>query len=371
MKRLTLSFDKKNKDGYPWILKHPKIKKQNLARFKERRDAINWYLNLNYESYIWFQNGEGIFSGQIAYLSADEASKSTEFLAIPKVSGFDGGESYEEICADFNIHPSLWTRSLYKSKIEEQLKDLDFIQEADPETYFPADLEMKRKSNASYIDLTSIKANLEAKIAELQNQNDVASETIANLKEALANEKDNFEKITNEIENLKNAPAQEATESPVDSNTAVVDNVEAAQAEQSAEIPVNQPMENVAPEQPEQYDPYAQQNVQMPQQDMYQSTNAIDLYRTNEYYPVQQPQYNNFPVQMQPQQGGMIQIYSSTTNLPMAYQPEMITSYFENKRKKEDTAFALLVSFSVVMILIIVLNLLAILTYTNAISVFA
>lgn len=210
MKRLTLSFDKKNKDDYPWILKHPKVK-DNLARFKNRHDAIDWFLDLDYECYIWFQNNEGIFGGQLACIE-NEAGNKKEMIYIPKVTGFDGGEKYDEICSEFRIHPSLMTRYFYKKQIDENLKKIDFKLESDPKTYFPKDLEMTKKKTSTYFDLTSIRANLEAKIEELQKQKNIADETIDELKKNLKKEKTSFESLSQQIEDLKSGKKEEVKE---------------------------------------------------------------------------------------------------------------------------------------------------------------
>ncbi|UUD35371.1 hypothetical protein NPA07_00630 [Mycoplasmopsis caviae] len=283
MKRLNLLWKQKEDATYPWLLKHPKIK-EGLAKFKTRQDAVDWFLNFGDEVYIWFQNSEGIFGGQLAVLESENPKdKDTKkLLSIPKVSGFDGGETYNGVCEEFSIHPSYLSREPYKSALAKRVPEIDFVLISDPATYFPADLEMKKRSQSSYVDLNAIKASLELKIKELEEQKNASDETINNLKEQLENKKFDFMKVEEEIEAIKNQKEQEIN--------AVREEAEKKIEEVKAEVAANSPTEQPS-------EPYAQAQAQ-PQFDAFGNP-VMDPYAGQTQQPVDpytqaQPQFDAF-----------------------------------------------------------------------------
>lgn len=360
MKRLTLLYDSKNEE-YPWVLKHPKVK-ANLARFKTRKDAVNWYLSFDWESYIWFQNNKGIFGGQLACIENEQGTKKY-MMCIPKVSGFDGEEKYADICSEFKIHPALMTRHFYQDTIDEELKNLDYIQESDPQTYFPADLEMKKKGKSSYLDLVSIKADLEQKIEQLQSEKNIADETISKLKDELSKEKMNFEEINWQIEVLKNRNAasdsqqidvsttETQTEEPVvvTKVTEVKEEVQPAPAEEvkeTTEAAEPAPAEETQPDytepapEPVQEQIPTQSQLAYPAQQPQGATNYYSQYpyKTQEYYApavVQQ----NYPA-VNTQQMGYMQPYASTSSM-FAYTEQYVDPAV--KREKIKNAFIIVI----------------------------
>ncbi|WP_051617747.1 MAG3090 family protein [Mycoplasmopsis iners] len=165
MKRLLCYYEPKKDSMYPWLLKHPKIK-VGLAKFKTRKEAMQWYMLLKFETSVWFQNENRIWGGQ---LTID--NEGNEWNNYIKVSGFDGGENYEAVCEEFAIDPRTFQFD-YK-KAEKRLKDLDFVLLHDPYTYFPAELEIAKKSRKEMIDLDQLnllKEKYEEKITVLEKE---------------------------------------------------------------------------------------------------------------------------------------------------------------------------------------------------------
>ncbi|QSF13807.1 MAG3090 family protein [Mycoplasma sp. Mirounga ES2805-ORL] len=207
MKRLNLLYKPEKENEFPWLLIHPKVK-EGLARFKTRADAINWFLQFNYEVYIWFQTSKKIFGGQLAVLRPDDeteskdGSKDGKLLFIPKITGFDGGDIYEKICEEFNIHQQYLTRNLSQSDLDKKVKAIEFQLISDVNTYFPPDLETTRRKQTEYIDLNSIKASLELRISELEKEKSVAKEQIDKLKEKLQEKELNFMDINKNIDSF-------------------------------------------------------------------------------------------------------------------------------------------------------------------------
>ncbi|QSF13761.1 MAG3090 family protein [Mycoplasma sp. Mirounga ES2805-ORL] len=200
MKRLNLLYKPRKAKGFPWLLIHPKVK-NGLARFETRADAINWFLQFNYESYIWFQTEEKIFGGQIATLLDDSLDvDDKKLLFIPKVTGFDGGDTYEGICKEFMIHEQYLSRSVSEKVLKETVKKINAEIISDIETYFPEEFESKRKKTTEYIDLSSIKASLELRIRELEKNENIAKEKINLLKEELAKKEADFISINKNID---------------------------------------------------------------------------------------------------------------------------------------------------------------------------
>ncbi|QSF13777.1 MAG3090 family protein [Mycoplasma sp. Mirounga ES2805-ORL] len=204
MKRLNCTYEFKSDNEYPWLLKHPKIK-EGLAKFKTRSDALEWYMLLNFETAIWFQNEKRIFAGQLTIDSNKDKSKWFNYI---KTAGFDGGATYSGICNELNIDPFTFKHD--DSNAIERFDNLDFVLISDPETYFPEKLEVKKKAKSKdVVDVDQIKSKYQAQIDELMkqiNQNSAeVDRDLEELKNALNQKEVDFEDLNAKIEQLKNA----------------------------------------------------------------------------------------------------------------------------------------------------------------------
>lgn len=357
MKRLNLLWKPKEDETYPWLLKHPKIK-EGLAKFKTRQDAVDWFLNFGDEVYIWFQNDKGIFGGQLAVLESENPKDkdSKKLLSIPKVSGFDGGETYNGICEEFSIHPSYLSRDPYKSALAKRVPEIDFVLISDPATYFPADLEMKKRSQSSYVDLNAIKASLELKIKELEDQKNASDETINSLKEQLENKKFDFMKVEEEIEAIKNQKDQEINAVREEAEKKIEE--VKAEAAATAEQPAYDPNAEV------QYDPYGNPidpNAQ-PMMDPYgnpyvqSETIMADPYGTEEGYLAQPEAY------------GQLTPYEANYGYPTGMYDG---TQFYPVQQKSDTGIWVGVGIAAaVLLVILILDILVLLSLTNVAQIF-
>ncbi|WP_029906279.1 MAG3090 family protein [Mycoplasmopsis opalescens] len=170
MKRLNLTYEKAKDKKYPWLLKHPKIK-SGLAKFKTREDAINWYLTLDFETAIWFQAPNKIFGGQ---LTTDKDEKNVWRYYV-KTKGFDGGDTYTETCEQWFIDPATALRKKGASKTE----GFDYVELHDPQTYFPAELEVVKKevSKVDLVDIEEIKKSINERVASF-NREDIKDKNL-------------------------------------------------------------------------------------------------------------------------------------------------------------------------------------------------
>ncbi|OAD18423.1 hypothetical protein MM26B8_02080 [Mycoplasmopsis meleagridis] len=164
MKRLLCYYEKKQDATYPWLLKHPKIK-SGLAKFKTRQEAIQWYMLLKFETSIWFQNDQKIFGGQLSIDNEDDS-----WYNYVKVSGFDGGETYEGVCDEFGIDPRTFQYDY--ATAEKRLKNLDFVLLHDPYTYFPPELEISKKSRKEMLDIDKVNELLAQREKEIKDQHE-------------------------------------------------------------------------------------------------------------------------------------------------------------------------------------------------------
>ncbi|VEU76862.1 MAG3090 family protein [Mycoplasmopsis columbina] len=240
MKRLNCTYEVKQDAKYPWLLKHPKIK-TGLAKFKTRQEALEWYMLLQFETAIWFQNDKRIFAGQLTTDLEDDV-----WNYYVKVAGFDGGATYEGICEELSINPS--TFELDSKKLTKKLKDLDFVLLHDPYTYFPAELEIAKKERKDLVDLKAVeelKARYEEKInvleSELKEKEELEKTTLIKLNPAY------YERLS-ELETQKQLDAvalylaklkyitthTEAKNVPVEDYDRIYDNFEALEKEVAA-----------------------------------------------------------------------------------------------------------------------------------------
>lgn len=186
MKRLLCYYEKKQDATYPWLLKHPKIK-SGLAKFKTRQEAIQWYMLLKFETSIWFQNDQKIFGGQLSIDNEDDS-----WYNYVKVSGFDGGETYEGVCDEFGIDPRTFQYDY--ATAEKRLENLDFVLLHDPYTYFPPELEISKKSRKEMLDIDKVNELLAQREKEIKDQHEQElqekEEEIIDLKKELQEKED-------------------------------------------------------------------------------------------------------------------------------------------------------------------------------------
>lgn len=176
MKRLNCTYEVSKDAQYPWLLKHPKIK-SGLAKFKTRQEALEWYMLLNFETAIWFQNEKRIFAGQLTIDNDDK-----KWFYYIKTAGFDGGATYEGMCEELNINPKKFTHN--NDEAAKRLKNLDFVLLHDPNTYFPPELEIAKKERKDVVDVEALRSEIEELKSELQAREEQTAE-ISLLKEEL------------------------------------------------------------------------------------------------------------------------------------------------------------------------------------------
>lgn len=185
MKRLNCTYEISKDKNYPWLLKHPKIK-AGLAKFRTRQEALEWYMLLDFETAIWFQDVNRIFAGQLT-IDNDEQN----WYYYIKTKGFDGDATYEGICRELSINQH--TFEINKKELEKRVKPLkegeDFILISDPYTYFPADLEISKRKPKDYVDVEIIKDEFQNRIQSLE----------AKLNENAANAEKELEKLQDEL----------------------------------------------------------------------------------------------------------------------------------------------------------------------------
>ncbi|WP_051622765.1 MAG3090 family protein [Mycoplasmopsis primatum] len=203
MKRLNCTYEIKQDKEFPWLLKHPKVK-FGLAKFKTRQDALNWYMLLDFETAIWFQDDQRIFAGQ---LTID--SEGDEWYYYIKTAGFDGEATYEGSCRELGINPYNFKRDrdLEKQKGKNIVEGRDYILISDPNSYFPPSLEITKRKRKDVIDLDAIRIQFQQQIDILMNQlhsnNEVADKELELLKAELAKKDLKLEEIANKIDLLK------------------------------------------------------------------------------------------------------------------------------------------------------------------------
>ncbi|WP_406618278.1 MAG3090 family protein [Mycoplasmopsis lipophila] len=200
MKRLNCLYENKKDKKYPWLLKHPKIK-DGLAKFQTRQQAIDWFLSLDMEVALWFQNDKKIFDGQLT--SDFDENKFSYYI---KTGGFDGGATYEQCCDEFFISPSEFTRNRYAE--HDRIRSLDFVLLNDPKTYFPPELEISKKAKKEIVDVEAIKSAYQQQIdlllTQMNDQSVEAQNAMDQLKEEIEKKDTNFVEMRKSMERLKN-----------------------------------------------------------------------------------------------------------------------------------------------------------------------
>lgn len=201
MKRLNCLYENRKDKKYPWLLKHPKIK-DGLAKFKTRQEAIDWFLSLDLEVALWFQNDKKIFDGQLT--SDFDEGKFSYFI---KTNGFDGGATYEQCCKEFSINPSQFTRSKFAA--HERLRDLDYVQISDPKTYFPPELEIAKATNKKeVVDVEALKSSYQEQInlllTQMDDQSKEAQKSMDELKQEINKKDINVIEMKKSMERLQN-----------------------------------------------------------------------------------------------------------------------------------------------------------------------
>ncbi|MCE6061548.1 hypothetical protein J8A71_01380 [Mycoplasmopsis agalactiae] len=203
MKRLNCTYEFKQDSKFPWLLKHPKVKK-GLAKFKTREDALNWYMLLDYETAVWFQDNQRIFAGQLTIDYEDG-----EWYYYIKTKDFDGEATYDGVCHELGINPYNYKRDRDAEikKGKKMTEGVDFILISDPATYFPLNLEISKRKRKDLVDIEHIKVQYETKILSLQEQinstDEHMSEELKQSREELAKKELELKEISNKINLLK------------------------------------------------------------------------------------------------------------------------------------------------------------------------
>ncbi|WP_416321943.1 MAG3090 family protein [Mycoplasmopsis felis] len=150
MKRLLCLYKPSQDKVYPWILKHPKVK-TNLAHFKSRKDAMNWFISLGYDCATWFQTEQKVFGG--IFISEN---KENEYQFDVNVEKFDGNVLESDILEEFYVDLGTGLRS---NGANQYLKTVvDFKEINDHRTYFPLDDEfvIERKKSAKDTEIEAL-----------------------------------------------------------------------------------------------------------------------------------------------------------------------------------------------------------------------
>ncbi|MBT1345260.1 hypothetical protein FCM96_02920 [Mycoplasma bovis] len=203
MKRLNCTYEIKQDNNFPWLLKHPKVKK-GLAKFKTREEALNWYMLLDYETAVWFQDNQKIFAGQLTIDYEDG-----EWYYYIKTKDFDGDATYDGVCHELGINPYNYKRDRDAEikKGKKLVEGRDYILISDPATYFPLNLEISKRKRKDVVDIEHMKVQYETKILSLQeqiNSNDEhISEELKQSREELAKKELELKEISNKINLLK------------------------------------------------------------------------------------------------------------------------------------------------------------------------
>ncbi|SJZ42801.1 MAG3090 family protein [Mycoplasmopsis verecunda] len=204
MKRLQCLYRPNKDKNYPWMLKHPKVDSA-LALFKSRRDAMTWFLSLEYDSATWFQTDKKIWGGLV--IAEKELNKDGKEVMMYEfnVDKFDGELDYDATAEELAIDGKTGLRNDKEAK--KYLKEMqDFKILKDPETYFPVDDDFKIERKKSAKDLEIEKLN--KKLAELslllssKHSDDYARE-LEELYKKLQDSNSDKEQLLKEIEELK------------------------------------------------------------------------------------------------------------------------------------------------------------------------
>ncbi|WLP85884.1 MAG3090 family protein [Mycoplasma seminis] len=203
MKRLQCLYRPNKDKNYPWALKHPKVDSP-LALFKTRKDAMTWFLALDYDAATWFQTDKKIWGGLVIAEHEDRHGKPVMFYEF-NVDKFDGGLEYDKIAEELAIEPKTGLRDEKAAK--KHLKEVtDFKQLKDPETYFPVDDDFKieRKKSAKDLEIEKLNQKLAELSALLSSKHSTDYEKeLAELYKKLQDSNSDKEELLKEIEELK------------------------------------------------------------------------------------------------------------------------------------------------------------------------
>ncbi|RMX34703.1 hypothetical protein [Mycoplasmopsis fermentans] len=215
---------------------------------------------------------------------------------------------------------------------------------------------MKKRSQSSYVDLNAIKASLELKIKELEDQKNASDETINSLKEQLENKKFDFMKVEEEIEAIKNQKDQEINAVREEAEKKIEE--VKAEAAATAEQPAYDPNAEV------QYDPYGNPidlNAQ-PAMDPYgnpyvqSETIMADPYGTEGGYLVQPEAY------------GQLTPYEANYGYPTGMYDG--TQFYPVQRKSDKGIWVGVGIAAAVLLIILILDILVLLSLTNVAQIF-
>ncbi|WP_036452767.1 MAG3090 family protein [Mycoplasma buteonis] len=206
MKRLQCLY-KPNKDkNYPWALKHPKVDSA-LAVFKTRKDAMTWFLSLEYDCATWFQNDKKVWGG---LLIAEKDATSNKMEYELNVEKFDGNLNYEETLEELNIKEDGYRNEKGAKKALEAVLDYKVL--SDHHTYFPVDddIVIERKKSKKDLEIEELRAKILELSALLTSANSDFKDEVAKLMEQLQDSSSDKELLKRQIEILKARQEAEA-----------------------------------------------------------------------------------------------------------------------------------------------------------------
>ncbi|WP_117274995.1 MAG3090 family protein [Mycoplasmopsis edwardii] len=199
MKRLLCLYKPSLDKNYPWALKHPKVDSA-LALFKTRKDALNWFLSLDYDCATWFQTSKKIFGG----LLISEKNSDSVFEFDLDVERFDGKVNYAEALEEIYVSPKTGLRDQkLADKYVDQLKDFKILR--DHRTYFPADDDyvVERKKSSKDIQIEKLTQEVNELDELLKDSNGKFTKEIEELKLKLQDSNADKEALLKEIEALR------------------------------------------------------------------------------------------------------------------------------------------------------------------------
>lgn len=209
MKRILCEYKPNLNKQFPWVLRHPKLKNA-LAIFKTRKDALNWFLSLRYESWAQFHTPKKIWGGHVYGVFNKDQVLEYEL----EVEKYDGKLAYDDIAKEIHLTKS---NTINLFEVENHLAtltpDIDFKVLEDQITYFPEtdDFVPPVRKNSKDVKIEELTKELNSLDELLKNLDGKSSKEIEELKNKLQDSNHDKEALLREIQELKNRSLETKT----------------------------------------------------------------------------------------------------------------------------------------------------------------
>lgn len=209
MKRILCEYKPNLNKQFPWVLRHPKLKNA-LAIFKTRKDALNWFLSLRYESWAQFHTPKKIWGGHVYGVFNKDQVLEYEL----EVEKYDGKLAYDDIAKEIHLTKS---NTINFFEVENHLAtltpDIDFKVLEDQTTYFPEtdDFVPPVRKNSKDVKIEELTKELNSLDELLKNLDGKSSKEIEELKNKLQDSNHDKEALLREIQELKNRSLETKT----------------------------------------------------------------------------------------------------------------------------------------------------------------